>query len=345
MKDKIKNIRSKRAKAPDLSGQRVTNDNVAAHREQVLRGARKYIYPLQHTKHRLVIVSISVFVVAVIAFFTFCIYSLYSAKTTSDFMYKVTKVIPFPVARIGSDFVAYENYLFEVKHYTHYYETQQELDFSTEAGQSQLQEFRKRAIDKVVNDAYIKEIAAQRGISVSDQEVEDAITVVRDQNRLGSSDKEFEAVLSDFWNWSMNDFKRSLRLQLLTQKVASSLDTNTHDRANAALAQLKGGKDFAELAREVSEDAATKANGGEYPALVSKDNRDIAPKTIDALFKLQPGKYSEVVDMGYGLEIVKNIETKDNQVRAAHILFNFKDINEYLNDIKAEKKTRAYVSF
>lgn len=345
MKDKIKKITKRRSSKEENHADRVTTDSLAHHREQVLKGARKYIYPLQHTKHRLVVVSITVVTTTVIAFFAFCVYSLYSAKDTSEFMYKVTKVVPFPIARIGSDFVAYENYLFEVKHYTHYYENQQELDFNSEAGRSQLEEFRKRALDKVINDAYIKEIAKERGITVSNQEVEDAITVVRNQNRLGSSDKEFEAVLRDFWNWSTNDFKRSLRTQLLTQKVVSSLDTQTHDRANAALAQLKGGKDFGELAKEVSEDAATKANGGEYPALVSQDNRDISPKTIDALFKLQPGQHSEVVDMGFGLEIVKNIETKDSQIRAAHILFNFRDINEYLNEIKAEQPTRAYVQF
>ncbi len=346
MKDKLHKLKPKRLKNDsDLRRQRVTNDNIGQHREELLKGARKYIYPLQHTKHRLVTISIALFVVSLVSFFAFCAFSLYKTKSTSDFLYKVTKVVSFPIARIGSDFVAYENYLFEVKHYTHYYETQQELDFNTEAGQAQLEEFRKRALDKVINDAYIKEIAKKRNISVSNQEVEDAITVVRNQNRLGSSDQEFEAVLKDFWNWSVSDFKRSLRLQLLTQKVVSSLDTETHDRANSALAQLKNGKDFGQLAKEVSEDTATKDNNGEYLRLIDRSNRDIAPKTIEALFKLKPGEYSDVVDMGYGLEIVKNLETKDNQIRASHILFNFKDINEYLNEIKDQKKPRAYVNF
>lgn len=344
MKKKLAKLR--RRKQPEAeTNTRVTNDTVAVHREEILRGARKYIYPLQHTKHRLVVISVSLFTVAVIAFFSYCLVALYKTKSSTDFLYKVTKVVPFPVARIGSDFVAYENYLFEINHYTHYYQTQQDLDFKTEAGQQQLSEFKKRALEKVVNDAYIKKIAKEKNITVSNQEVEDAIRVVRAQNRLGSSDKEFEAVLKDFWGWSANDFKRSLRLQILTQKVVSALDTTTHDKANAALAQLKNGKDFAALAKEVSEDAATKDNGGEYAAVVDQTNRDISPKTIDALFKLQPGQYSDVVDMGYGLEIVKNIEPKGTQIRAAHILFNFKDISSYLNDAKDKNKTRAYVGF
>src|SRR5665811_1430574 len=38
-----------------LSGvPRITNETVAEHREAVLSGARKYIYPLQHSKRRIV---------------------------------------------------------------------------------------------------------------------------------------------------------------------------------------------------------------------------------------------------------------------------------------------------
>lgn len=344
MKEKIGKLRKKNRKPEIDPGVRVTNDTVAIHREQILKGARKYIYPLQHSKHRLVIISVSIFIVTVIAFFSYVTFALYKSKSDSLFLYRVTKVVPFPVARIGSEFVSYESYLFEINHYTHYYETQQELDFNSETGKAQLAEFKKRALQKVIDDAYVRGIAKEKGISVSDKEVNDAIEVVRSQNRLSESDTELEAILEDYWDWSLSDFKRSLKSQLLTQKVLSSLDTQTHDRANSALAQLKNGKDFAQLAKEVSDDGATKENGGEYGMLIDKTNRDISPKTVEALFALQPGQFSEVVDTGFGLEIVKNIENKNSQIRGAHIYFNFKNINEFLNDVKDEKKTRAYLT-
>lgn len=325
---------------------RITNDTVAEHREEVLGRARKYIYPLQQSKHKLVIVSITLFLVAVIAFFTYCTLALYKFKSSSTFLYKVTQVIPFPAARIGSDFVAYENYLFEINHYTHYYRTQQALDFNSDTGKLQLEEFKKRALDKVINDAYIKELAKERGITVTDREVEDQITIVRNQNRLGANDKEFQGVLKDFWNWSENDFRRSLKTQLLSQKVIAALDTDTQSRADSALVQLKNGKDFAELAKEVSEDPISKISGGEFGFPIEKTNRDVNPNTVEALFKLKDGQYSEVINIGYGLEIVKNIKAEpDGKMRAAHIVFNFKDINEYTNELKDQRKTRAYLRF
>lgn len=340
---KIPKLRRQK-KAEEREDTRITNETMAAHREEILGSARKYIYPLQHSKHRLVVISTTIFLIAVVVFFSYCVVALYKFKSTSSFLYNVTQVIPLPIARIGNDFVSYENYLFEISHYTHYYKTQQDLDFNSDAGKQQLAEFKKRALEKVINDAYIKELAAKNGVSVSEREVNDQIAILRSQNRLGASDKEFEAVLRDFWDWSTSDFKRSLRQQILAQKLVSKLDTGAHDRANVAHAALVSGKDFATLAREVSEEPASKVNGGEYGFLIDQTNRDISPVAVAAMFKLRPGEYSEPVDVGYGIEIVKNIELKDNKVRGAHIVFNFKDINEYLNDLKDQQKTRTYIS-
>lgn len=325
---------------------RITNDTVGEHREEVLGKARKYIYPLQQSKHKLVVISITLFLVAVVIFFSYCTLALYKFKSSSTFLYRVTQVIPFPVARSGSDFISYEDYLFEINHYTHYYQTQQGLDLNSDAGKQQVQEYRKRALDKVINDAYIKELAKQKGITVSDREVEDQIAVVRNQNRLGANDKEFQSVLKDFWNWSESDFKRSLKTQLLSQKVVAAYDTDTQSRADTAMAQLKNGKDFAEVAKEMSQDPVSAAAGGDYGFLVDKTNRDINPITVDALFKLKDGEYSQPLNVGHGLEIVKNVKTEaDGKIKASHIVFNFKDINEYINNLKEQKKTRAYLRF
>jgi hypothetical protein len=204
---------------------RITNETVAEHREEVLKSARKYIYPLQHSKHRIVLVSTTLFVITLIAFSAYCTLALYRFQSSSTFLYRVSQVIPFPIARTGGKFIAYENYLFELRHYTHYYETQLKVNFDSGKDKEQLEQFKKRALDKVITDAYVKQLAEEHGVAVSDQEVEDQITIVRNQNRLGSTEKVFEDVIKDYWGWSINDFKRSLRTTLLAQKVVAKLDT------------------------------------------------------------------------------------------------------------------------
>lgn len=336
----------KRTKKSEKSlDNRITNENLADHREEILGTGRKHIYPLRQSKHKLVKISVALAVVVLVAFFTYCVVALYKVKSDSGFLYQVTKVVPFPLARIGSDFVSYESYLFEVNHYTYYYKNQQKLDFNSDAGKQQLQEFKKRAMEKVINDAYVKELAQEKGLTVSNKEVDEAVALIKSQNRLGSSDREFESVLREFWNWSVNDFKRSLRQQLLAEKVVAELDTEAKAKAESALSQINSGKDFAAVASELSEDPATKANGGEFGFDIDKNNRDISPKTVEALFKLQPGQVSGLVNVGYGIEILKNIEQKGYSVRAAHIIFNYKDLNYYLGPQKDQKKARTYVTF
>jgi hypothetical protein len=329
---------------PSTSVPRITNETIAEHREEVLAGARKYIYPLQHSKHRVVLISVAIFIVTIVGFFTYCTLALYNFQSTSTFIYRVTQVIPFPVARTGGNLVSYESYLFELRHYMHYYETQQKLSFDSEEGKAQLAEFKKRALERVVNDAYIKRLARENGVEVSNQEVDEQIAVVRSQNRLGNSDEVFENVLRDFWGWSLNDFKRSLRTQLLAQKVVSKLDNETHDRAEAAMAELRAGTNFTDVAKKYSDDPATKELGGEFPGLIDKTNRDLSALTTAELFRLQAGANSDIIDIGYALEIVRAVSFEGDKAKGAHIQFNFKDINEYLNPLKDESKSQTFLS-
>lgn len=342
---KTKSLRRRKSAEPEIQEgvPRITNETVAEHREQVLGSARKYIYPLQHSKHRIVVVTTSLILAAIVLFFSYSTLALYRFQSTSTFMYRVTQVLPFPAARSGGQFIAYENYLFELRHYMHYYETQASLDFSSTAGKEQLAEYKQRALDKVINDAYIKRLAEENKISVSSAEVDEQIEIARRQNRLGEGSRVFEDILKDYWGWSINDFRRSLRQQLLAQKVAAHLDTETTAKANAALAELKNGADFAEVAKKYSDDTTTKDSGGEFGSTISTTNRELSAQTTDTLFKLKAGEHSEIINTGYALEIVKTIENTGDRVRGAHIVFNFKDIGTHVNDLKEKQPVRLYL--
>ncbi len=350
MKHKVKRILDKTKRPTEQekienaaeNAPRITTTSIATHREEVLSSARKYILPLQHSKHQIVIITTTLFIAAVLGFFGYTTVALYKFQNKSTFMYHVTQVLPFPVAKVGSHYVSYENYLFELRHFMHYYESQQKTNFADQDGQEQLKDFKRRSLDKVINDAYVNRLAKQHNISVSSKEVNDQVAIVRSQNRLGSNDKVFEDVLKDYWGWSVDDFKRSLSQELLAQKVVSALDTDTHKRADSVLAQLQAGGDFTTLAKQYSDDP-TKANGGDLGYAVDRTDRNLNATVTEALFKLQPGKYSSVIDAGGSLVIVKNIEASGEKIRAAQIVFNFKDINTYVNDLKDTQKSQAYI--
>lgn len=344
----IKHIKAHREAKKNITSKVVvpyiTNETVSEHREEVLRGARKYKYPLQHSKHRIVVISTSIFAATVIGLFAYGAIALYKLQSTSTFVYRITQVVPFPVARVQGGMVSYESYLFELRHYMHYYETQQKLSFKTVEGQTQLEDYKKRALQRVIDDAYVKKLAKQNNVSVTNREIDAEIAIVREQNRLGTSDQVFEDVLRDFWGWSLQDFKRSLRQQLLARKVVSKLDTAAHGRADAALTELKSGAPFADVAKKYSDDGATKEAGGTFTTAIDESNRDLSPKITAAIFARKPGEFSNKVDTGYTLEIVRLDSLEGDKARASHIQINFKDINEYLKPLKDKQKAKKYIA-
>ncbi len=324
---------------------RITNETLAETREEVLKGAKKFIYPLQHSKHRVVLLSSLIGLAALLVFFSYSLLALYRYKSTNTFIYRVTQVVPFPIARVGGRFVPYEEYLFEMRQYMHYFQTQEKLDFSKPENKSQLENQRKEALKTVINREYIKRLARQNKITVSASEIDAEIANLESQNRLGSDNTTLKDVIRDYYGWTINDFRRSIADKLLAVKVLDKLDTETRARAEQALSELKAGKDFAEVAKAYSDDAGTKANGGDIAGLIDKQDRNFPAQMTAELYKLQPGQYSGIFNIGYALEIVKNVEVKDGKIHAAYILFNYKDLQSFINAEQAKVPAQQFVRF
>jgi hypothetical protein len=329
----------------------ITSETIATHREEVLKGARKYIYPLRHSKRKIVAITITVMLVAIIGLFVYCYFALYKYYQYNTFVYRVTQVVPFPVAKTGGKYVDYENYLFELRHYVHYYENQQQRNFGG-ADREQLLAFRKQALQNVINDAYIKQLASQYHVVVSDKEINARLTEVRSQNRLGGNNKVFADVLRDYWGWSINDFKRSLKQEILSEKVAAKLDNEDSRRAAVVVAQAKGGGDFGALAKQYSDDQAAKQNGGDYGVPITKTNPNVPPEVIQALFQLKPGQVSDLIlaspvlaGQSPSLQIVRLTGVVGDSVTAQHIVINLKDTSAYVKQLKAKKPSHTYVHF
>ena len=320
----------------------ITNETVAEHREDVLKGARKYKYPLQHSKHRIIIISGSLLALAVVAFFLYVGLALYKFQSSSAFIYRVTQVLPVPVARAGSSFVTYENYLFELRRYKHYYQTQQRVDFGGNDGKRQLALYKPKAMDQVVQTAYVKQLAAAHHVSVSASDVNAEIDALQAQNQ--TNNQELADVTSKFFGWSIDDLKRELKNELLAQKVADTLDTAANSRAASVLDQLHGGADFGTLASQSSDDIATKGSSGQYTnQAISAASTDVPPAVVRQLLTMQPGQISGVIQAGNTLEIVKLISVNGGKIQAAHISFNVAPIDTFVTQYAKTHKTHTYI--
>lgn len=323
---------------------RITSETVGEHREEVLSSARKYIYPLQHSKRHVVRNSILILVSVLAVFLISCCVALYKVQAANGFIYGVTRVIPFPVAKVGPNWVSYESYLFELRRNMHYYHTQQQTNFSTPGGQAQLTRLKQQAMNTVIQDAYVKQLAKENDVTVSDQSVDQAVALLRTQNRLGNSPRALQDVLNEFFGWNENDLKRELKQELLQQAVVAKLDTKTNARAQAALKQLESGADFGQLATQVSDDATTRGSGGQYGGAITANNRSLPPTMIEQLFKLKPGQVSGIINTGYTLEVIKVVDNNNGSVHAAHIQFTFQPVANYIKPLKAKEPPHVFIS-
>ena len=111
-------------------------------------------------------------------------------------------------------------------------------------------------------------------------------------------------------------------------EVADGQDDAARAAAEAVLARLRGGEDFAAVAAEASADAGTKAQGG--------DLGWISPGMLtgpfeDALFALEAGGLSEPVRTDFGFHVIRLDEVRAGEVQP------FEAVRE---ELAAETRTR-----
>ncbi len=326
---------------PAEAGGRITNETVAEHRERILSDARKFKYPLQYTKHRILITSIGIVIIASISFLGFAGWQLYVVQNTDRFIYRLTQAIPVPVASVSGDWVNYSDYLRELRSSIHYFSTKEAVNFNSDDGKRQLEYQKRLALDKAVEGTVVAQLARQEGLSVSTQELNDFIDAQVGNNRLGLSRDAYAQVISDYYDWSIDEYGQSVKKQLLRQKVSAKLDTTARDRINTALNTLAGGTDFAKLAADVSDDASTKSRGGDAGAM-PKDSNDPSG-LIAAASQLKVGETSKVIEGVDGFYIVKLLAMTDDEVHFAKILVKYVYLDQKISELKDQGKIQEMI--
>lgn len=344
MKRLVNKFRKKKAPiATDQpSSMRITNETVAEHRERILAGGRKFKYPLQTPKHRIVTITVLLVVFAVVAFFGGFTWTLYVAQNTSQFTQRLTQVLLYPVAVVDGQQARFSDYLLELRSSMHYLSTKENINFSSEDGKRQLEYQKRLAINKAIDNAYATKLANQQKISVSPQEVDAFVKKEVNNNQLGVSEQVFQQVIQDYYGWSFDEYKTSVGHQLLRKKVMAKIDVEGRARANAALAEVTtGGKDFGDVAKAVSDDPIAKNSGGDV-GFVPKSTDD-PNGLVTAAVALKPGQVSQVIEGNDGFYIVKLFEVKDNTVRFSKIFFSYKTFNQQLTALKKNGKIQEYI--
>ena len=93
----------------------------------------------------------------------------------------------------------------------------------------------------------------------------------------------------------------------LDQQASKEEQQAAKVRIDSIYKALKGGADFAELAKKVSQDPGSAQQGGELPFV---QRGQLVKEYEDAAYAMQPGEMSEIVQSPYGYHIIKMLERK-----------------------------------
>ncbi len=341
MKNFLKRKKKGEKSQTDDAPARITNETVAEHREQVLAGGRKYKYPLQYQKHKLVINSIIIGVLAIVLLTILGWQQLYVAQNSSQLIYRITQILPVQVASVDGEGVRYSDYLMRYRSSIFYLQKQEAFNINDANGKRQAAFIQRQELTNAERNAFAAKLARENHITVSDDEITNFIN--KDLSARSVSLNAFEkTVLESYYDWSLPEYRSVVKYELLKRKVSFAIDTNAKKKASDLLSSVKSGADFAQVATTSSDDEATKAAGGDSGVLPisSLDQNGL----IAAAQKLEVNQVSDLIQGVDGYYFIKLTAKDSVNVRYQVIKVGLTAFDTRFSDLQKSGKIKEYIS-
>ena len=319
---------------------RITDSNIEEKREEVLARGKKFKYPFQYAKHKLIINTIVISVAAVLLAVLLGWLELYKFQNTGDVVYRLTRVLPVAVAEVDGGQVRYSDYLMLYRSSIKAIESQQGILTDSEEDKQLKNQYKVEAMDRAVAYGYALKLANELGVEVTDQELNDALKDHRTIDGVERSEEAFAGIIWDNFGLSLDEYKRMLYLSLVKKDVAMTLDEEAVSLKDEVIALLgEGSTDLQTIANTLGDAVLYTETGG----MVEEMNLDGGRAQVAA--GLEVGEVSEafVSKNGDGYYFVKLLEKGDGQVNYASIWIPFNVFDSELNQLKADGKVKLYI--
>ncbi len=332
----------RRTKAESERPERITNDTVSAHRERILAGGRRFKYPVQYSKHKLVINSVIIAVVAVALLIFVIWYELYPAQNTSKFFYRITQLVPVPVASVNGESVRYSDYLRDLRVDIYTLQNLNQINVDSKAGQQQIAYLKRQELTKAEKNAYARKLAKKYNLSVSSKEIDQIIKQQRDAQHV-TMQAYVKTAIEQYYDWSLGEYKQEIHDRLLTQKVSFAVDQNAKERADNILRDVKAdpGK-FSDIAKRKSDDKATSGNGGKVGSLPTDGSAD-ASSLVSEAKQLKKGQISGLIKRPDGYYIIKLLDKNSSSVSYAQIQIKLTKFDEMFSQVQQSGQIHEYI--
>ena len=149
-------------------------------------------------------------------------------------------------------------------------------------------------------------------------ETKNLAILIGDPGRMEQAATPTDADLRRLYSQNQDSFRTPERVKvrhilLKTEGKPASDEPKIKARAEDLLKQIRGGADFAALAKQNSEDPGSAVNGGSMPDWVTRGQT--VPEFEKAAFSLKPGQTSDLVKTQYGYHIIQVPQHEDARLR------------------------------
>lgn len=345
VKKLLNKIRPKKKSEAAAPASKITNETIAEHREKILAEGRRYKYPFQYAKHRLVINASLIAVGTLILLAVITWQQLYIAQTTNIVFYRVTKLLPLPIAQVGDVNALYSDYLLNYRSPEHFLKNYWDTTQDSEQGRAQLEYAKRQALDTAIADAYARKLAKERSISVSADEVDAEVTHIRSAGNGQLTVEAYDASAQKFLGMSPSDTRDILKAGLLRSKVAFAIDdkaTTLKNRITQLLSEQKN--DFTKVADIVNKDVAGSVTAG-TSGLLNKSDRFDGISASD-VYERKEGEVGPILQSvtAEGYFFVKVLEKTDTQVNFSYLRVPLTVFQQQLDQLRSEHKIKEYIT-
>lgn len=322
---------------------RITNETVAEHRERILAGGRRFKYPIQYARHRLVFNAVILIVITVILLVAVSWWQLYKVQNTGVFFYRVTKTLPLPVASVDGEWVNYSDYLVRYRGSEHALREKIQVDTTSKDGQRQLELFKRKVMDEVEAEAYAAKLARDLNITVNEAEIDTVINRNLETGNGRISQELYDASAFDTYGYTPSDYRLMTRQSLLRHKIAYAIDTQAMKKKEQVQELVKAANpDFTVIAKQAGGAGNAQVIVG-ASGLVTKNN--LNGGLTAAALKLKVGEISSVVKSttGDGYYFVRLLSLANTQLSYEYIRIPLTSFSDQFAQLKKDGKVEEYI--
>lgn len=342
-KEKRKSLKKKilkKSNTQETQVAKITNTTLEEQRKEILNKGKKFKYPVQYSKNRLVGNALIIALVILITGSGLLWYQLYQAQNTGEFIYRFTTVIPFPVANVDGENALYRDYLMEYRANMQIANAKKDEIESANNVKALSVLNKNKAMKNAIANAYAQKKAREMGISVSDKEIDEAFDAQRKTQNTELTESALYKIAADNYGLSPSEYRRMfIELPLLRRKVTAEIDKNAATTRDEVVKYLNdNSNDFSKAAEQFGDKI-------EYnkPGKVRKTNIDGGRSKVAS--QLNVGEVSKpfISNAGDGYYIVKLIEKNDNEISYESIKIKFTEFNSQLEKLEKEGKVKKYI--